>query len=224
VEPIDLITISRQFGAGGGELAATLGARLGWRVLDQDLPERVARRLDVDVGDVAARDEHAPRILERIGSVVLRTSPDFAPTVVVPRVPGPDEIAEATRAVLREAAASPPLIVVGHGAQALFHDRPGTLHVRLVAPLAQRVRRICARAGCTGEDAAALARRMDDERVFYVRHYYHRDWHDPLLYHLQLNTGALSLAEASRLVLGLVERRRPRAPAGRSPAADGATP
>lgn len=208
MQPVDLITISREFGAGGGELATALGARLGWRVLDRDIPALVARRLDADVEEIAARDEHAPRILERIGTAVLRTSPEFAPATELLILPEPDDIARATREVMSEAAATPPLIVVGHGAQALFHDRPGALHLRLVAPVDARVRRVCARAGCTGEDAIALVRRMDDERMFYVRRYYQRDWHDPLLYHLQLNTGALSVAEASRLVLALVEARQ----------------
>ena len=207
MRPIDLITIARAFGAGGGELAESLGARLGWRVLDHDLVERVAGRLGVARDDVAACDEHAPRILERIGSVVLRTSPNFAPAADPPRQPGPDEIADATRDVLRAAAESPPLVVVGHGAQALFHDRPGTLHLRLVAPLRDRVRRICARAGCTGEDAVALARRMDDERIFYVRHYYHRDWHDPLLYDIHVNTDRVSIDEAADMVTRLVHDR-----------------
>ena len=206
-QAIDLITITREFGAGGSELAAALGGQLGWRVLDQDIARLVAERLGVAVEQVSARDEHAPGILERIGSVVLRTSPELMPAPEVLRMPAPDDIAGAVRALLTEAAATPPLIVVGHGAQALFHGRPRTLHVRLVAPLADRVRRICHRTGCTGGDAVGLAHRMDAERIFYVRHYHERDWHDPLLYHLQVNTAALDIDEATRAVLGVVEGR-----------------
>lgn len=205
---IDLITITREFGAGGSELAAALGEQLGWRVLDQQIAELVAQRMGLGVDQVSARDEHAPGILERIGSVVLRTSPELMPAPEVLRLPSPDDIANAVRELFIEAARTPPLIIVGHGAQALFHSRPGALHVRLVAPVADRVRRICGRTGCGGADAVGLAHRMDAERVYYVRHYHARDWHDPLLYHLQVNTAALGIAAVARVVRGLVEGSR----------------
>jgi cytidylate kinase len=206
MSPVDLITISREFGAGGSELAADLGERLGWRVLDRDIAALVAARLRVDVGDVEDQDEHAPGILERLGSVALHSNPEFAPSLGRDDRPGADEIAQATRAVLLDAAREP-AIIVGHGGQALFHGRTDALHVRLVAPLGQRVRRICTRTSCGDADAVGLARRMDADRMGYVRRYYHRDWHDPLLYHLQINTGAIALPEAASLVLALVEAR-----------------
>ena len=207
MQPVDLITISREFGAGGSQLAASLGERLGWRVLDHDIAALVAARLRVPVEDIEAQDEHAPGLLERLGSVALRSNPVFAPSLEHDGGPEPDDIAEATRQVLIDAARAP-VVIVGHGGQSLFHDRASALHVRLVAPLAQRVRRICTRTSCGDADAVGLARRMDADRIAYIRRYYHRDWHDPLLYHLQINTGAVPLSQAAELVLALVESRR----------------
>jgi cytidylate kinase len=207
VHPVDLITISREFGAGGGELAAALGAALGWRVIDEELVDLVARRLGVAPADVVARDEHAPRLLERIGGAFLRTSPDMAVAPEVLQVPTPGDISAATRAGFVEAASTPPVIMVGHGTQALFQARSGALHLRLVAPLQDRLRRIRVRTGCTEGEAMTLARRMDEERDFYVRHYYQRDWRDPLLYHLQINTGGLSVTETVRIVREVIVSR-----------------
>ena len=45
MERIDLITLSREYGAGASALAARLGALLGWRVLDEDIPHLVADRI-----------------------------------------------------------------------------------------------------------------------------------------------------------------------------------
>jgi cytidylate kinase len=208
MQPVTLLTITREFGAGGSELAAELGRRLGWRVLDREIVSLVARRLGVARTDVEARDEHAPGLLERIGTSLLRTSPDFVAAPETVRLPDPAEIAAASREVLLEAAASPPLVVVGHGGQSLFHGRPDALHVRLVAPLESRVRRICGRSPSGEREAAALAQRMDAERVAYVRRYFGRDWHDPLLYDLQVNTRAIGIAEAAAMVLQLVDGRR----------------
>src|ERR1700754_5266430 len=113
---IRLVTISREFGAGGSELAAALGTRLGWPVLDHDIVHRVAERLSVDDDMVERLDEHSPSLLARIADVLIVPQPEmftFAPADVTSH----DAIADAARAVIEEAVASPPLIVVGHGAQ-----------------------------------------------------------------------------------------------------------
>ena len=207
MESIDLITIEREFGAGGSELAAALGARLGWRVADRDIVDAVAERLGVDEEAVAARDEHAPGLLERIGTTILRTSPEIISVAPDRALPDPEVVAQAAQTVLHGEAERPPVILVGHGAPILFRGRPGTLHVRLVAPLGSRVARICPRVGCGGKEAAALAHRVDADRAAYVRRYFHADWRDPLLFHVQLNTGLVTIPEATALIAELVEAR-----------------
>ncbi len=201
---IDLITISREFGSGGSDLALRLGAELGWPVLDRQLVEQVASRLQLDPRTVAMMDEHPPGLLARISSALLITRPESPIAVDSSDVLSPDAVAEATRAAMLDAVKSPPLIVVGHGSQCLFHDRPGTVHIRLVAPLDSRVRRICDREPCEPNIAAAQVRKMDSDRYAYVRRYYHGDWRDPLAYDLQINTGKVSIESAAAAVMALV--------------------
>ena len=200
----DLITISREFGAGASELAALLGARLGWRVLDADIPLEVAKRFGVVPDSLEQWDEHAPSLFEKIGKSLMLSSPDLVIDPDVAARPEAREIAEATRHVLLDAAATPPLIVVGHGAQAIFRERPHTLHLRLVAPLAVRVQRIVARRSLAEKDATATAVRVDHERAHYVKEYLGCDVRDPLLYALQINTGTVTMTEALALVLNLI--------------------
>ncbi len=68
---IDLITVSREFGAGGSDFAAELGSRLGWQVLDQDLIRRIAERLHPQVAAVLRLDEHPAGWLARVSSALL---------------------------------------------------------------------------------------------------------------------------------------------------------
>jgi cytidylate kinase len=200
----DLITLSREYGAGASMLAAALGARLGWRVLDQEIPRAIARRLGLPDDALVESDEHAATVLERVGHALIMGSPDILVDPSVARLPDPADVARVTRELLLEAAQHPPLIVVGHGGQALFHGRPRTLRLRLVAPLDQRVRLVCARKQCGEQEAAQLARRIDNDRAHYVREFYHVDVRDPLLYHLQLNTGLVSRDDCLRLIVQLV--------------------
>ena len=202
---IDIITISREFGAGGSSVAKALSAKLGWPVLDDDLPQRVADRLQVDRELVERLDEQPTTLIGRIARVLL-TSQAESPAVV-PYVDVADEetIADAARAVVEEAGRTPPLIVVGHGGQAIFRGRSDTFHVRLVAPIESRVRRICSRLPCDAPTAEARVRRADVERREYLRRNFGVEWRDELLYDLQINTGQISIDTAAGLVLQAME-------------------
>jgi len=176
-------------------------------VLDRDVVRRVAERLRLDPRHVAAVDEQPPGLLTRlIASALLMTPPEL-PTEMQTDTLHPDAIAAAARAAIQAAAESPPLIVVGHATQCLFHDRPATLHIRLVAPLALRLERVCARLPCKSAMAIAETRRMDQARDAYVRRHYQTDWRDPLLYDIQINTGRVTIEEAARSIADIVTRR-----------------
>jgi len=140
---ISLITVSREFGAGGSDLASELGSRLKWPVLDHDIVHRVAERLRLDDGTVEPFDEHPPSLLARIATVLIVPLPGMYSFPAADDVPSHDAIAGATRRVIEDAAKSLPLIVVGHGAQCIFEDWTDTLSVRLVAPLTDS---LCAQA------------------------------------------------------------------------------
>ena len=201
--PIRLITISREYGAGGSELGVLLGQSLGWPVLDHELVSKLAARLSCDEGDVVAMDEHAPTFLERLAAVATVTAPESR-VHSRPWTTDPDCVAAAAREVLLEAARSLPLVVVGHGGNCLFRGRPDVLRVRVTAPVDVRVRRVLKRSGVTPGEAAAMVRRRDSDRQHYLQRYYQNDMNDTSSYDLQINTGTLSLETAAQVVLGLV--------------------
>jgi cytidylate kinase len=73
--------------------------------------------------------------------------------------------------------------------------------------VSHRVERICGRVGCRAKEAVGLAHRVDAERVSYLRQFYGRDWRDPTMYDLQINTGRLTLDEVASAIVALVESR-----------------
>jgi len=172
--------------------------------VDRDLPGRVAARLQLDPASVERLDEHAPSLLARVASAMLVCPPEAPLFLDTSDVLSPDAVADATRQEVLEAAASPPLIVVGHGAQCLLRDRPGTLHVRLVAPIAERLKRIRGRLDCHERAALAELKSMDEGRNAYIRRYHEAEWRDPMLYDLQLNTGRITIPRAVEVIAGLV--------------------
>lgn len=201
--PVQLITISREYGAGGSELGMLLGQKLGWPVLDHELVQQLAKRLRCDEGDVVAMDEHAPSFLERLASVGMVTAPESR-VHSTPWTTDPDCVAAAAREVLLEAARNLPLIVVGHGGNCLFRDRPEVLRVRVTAPATVRIRRVARRTGASESQAAADVRRRDADRQHYLQRYYQANVNDPWEYDLQINTESVSLEAAASLVVALL--------------------
>ena len=207
IQPCQLITVSREFGAGGSDLARELGERLGWPVLDHDVIHRVAEQLRLDENTVEHFDEHPPSLLARIATVLIIPQPDLFSFPPSTDVASHDRIAAATTEVIRAAAADPPLIIVGHGAQCILAGRPDVLHVRAIAPLGDRIRRIASRLNVDPAFAANLLRRADGDRQAYVQRYFHADWHSELLYDLRINTARVPIDEAAEVVVELVRLR-----------------
>lgn len=204
---IQLITISREFGAGGSELAARVGEQLGWPVLDHDIIHRVAERVRLDDDTVERMDEHSPSFLARIASVLIVPQPEIFSFAQNGDLTSHDAIAEAALEVITEMARRPPVVIVGHGAQCIFAGRADALHVRVVAPHADRSARVQRRLRVARGMAETLMREADRDRQAYVQRHFHRDWHNPLLYDLWLNTARVTIDEGAVAIVDLVRSR-----------------
>lgn len=199
-----VITIAREFGAGGTQVGALLANRLGVEVVDRSLIDAVAGRLRVAPEEVEAEDEHPRAILDRL----LRAVTPINDVVGVPWDPSELETADQHQAVvdltaevIREAARSRDAVIVGRGARFVVGDRPDAVHVFLCAPVDVRVRRIAARFLVDEAEAARRVHENDVRRTGYVREVHGRDWRDPHLYDLVVNTGRVEFATVADLVL-----------------------
>lgn len=203
-----LITISREFGAGGSLVAEHAARALGWRLVDNDFVAQVAARAGIPEATVAMRDERAPGFREWLLRALSRAAPELSPpTAQVP----PAELEEAalvkvTESVVADLAEEGRVVLVGRAAPAVLARKEDALHVRIVAPRADRIRAVMARQRL---DPAAAERLMDDtdrNRQRYHREYYDRDWADPAHFHLVLNTGLLGYEGAGNVVVDCAGR------------------
>ncbi len=203
-----IITVSRQFGAGGGDVARQVAARLGWRLVDNELVERVAQRAGLSPEQVAEREERAPGFLERLAWALASASAEFAaPTGEAPPELEERDLVRVTENVVRELAREGRVVLVGRGAAAVLATQEGTLHVKVVAPVADRVTRVRERFGVSAEEAQAQVEETDARRARYHQEYYRRDWNDPANYHVVCNTAALGLDGAADLIVREAGRR-----------------
>ena len=199
-----LITISRQFGAGGSEVAARVARALDWRLVDNELVERVAARAGLAPEDVADREERVSTFIERLARTLVAATPELA---VPPDAGGTasslseDDLVRVTELVVEEVAAEGRVVLVGRAAPAVLARERDAIHVKIVAPPEWRVRAAAERLGVSLEDAGKVTEETDKMRARYHRQHYQRDWSDPTLYHLMLNTAALGLDGAAEVVV-----------------------
>jgi cytidylate kinase len=199
-----IITISRQFGAGGSEVARRVAESLGWRVVDNELIDEVARRAGLAPEEVAQKEERAPGFLERLTRALARSVPELF-SGAGEKVPEPDEarIVRVTERMVAELAAAGRVVMVGRAGAVVLsaegeHD---ALNVKLVAPVGYRIDVAMRRLHLDREAAARVLQDTDANRARYVKQNYQRDWDDATSYHMVLNTGSLGIDGAVRVIV-----------------------
>jgi cytidylate kinase len=203
-----IITISRQYCAGGSEVARRVARALGWKVVDNELIDRVAERAGVPPEEVAQRDERAPGFLERLIRALARSVPELFPKAT-DKVPEPEEanLVRQTESVVAELAAQGRVVLVGRAGPAVLRGKYDALHVKIVAPLAFRLPAAEARLGTGREKAERTLHEVDANRARYLKQHYGRDWNEMTNYDLVLNSGTLGLEGAAALIVGEAKRR-----------------
>ena len=203
-----LITVSRQYGAGGSEVAKRVADLLGWRLVDNELLERVAARTGISAEEMAGIEERTPSFIERLAQVLATSTPELFPptTGTVPEL-SEATLVRITEAVVEEAARTGRVVLVGRAAPAVLSRERDALHVKLVASKAFRTRATAERLGVDLKDAERVMLQTDAQRERYHREHYARDWADPVGYHIVLNTERLGYGGAAELIVAEAKRR-----------------
>jgi CMP/dCMP kinase len=228
------VTVSREYGSGGGEIAGRLAQRLGWRLVDHEVIVQVARELAIPETEVEARDENVEGRISRIMRSIRRsvsgafvapvagTTP-FLVASSTPAMGNPASGEGATPPVIEDRAYQDTLshvvqvaanvghaVIVGRGGQVILAGQRDVLHVRLVAPLEQRTAYVMRREGLDGAAARTRIQEKDRTRARYMQAMYHCNHEDPHLYELVLNTGELALDSAVDLICVALEQKASR--------------
>lgn len=185
---IRVITLEREYGSGGGEIAASIAARLGWKLWDQLLTEEIARRLDCDCGAVAKHEEKNDPAYYRLLKAFMRGS--FEGSLNAPRLHMVDTecVREIVQQLLPEIADAGKAVIVGRGSAYYLSKRVDAFHVFIYAPFHERVRRLQA-AGKSQKEAIELVETVDRDRTDFISKYFNVDWPGRHRFHLMVNSG-----------------------------------
>jgi cytidylate kinase len=176
-----IITLSRELGSRGDDLAMAAAERLGLRLVGRELINRAAR--------AAGAPEVALAEIDELG--LLAVKPSLAAVRLYTQ-----KVAE----VIRELAGRGDLLVVGRGGQVVLAGEPGVLHVRVIAPRAMRMQMVQQRCHVTPEAAGARIDASDKARAAYLRRAHGVRWDSPALYDLVLNMAHVSVEAAADVI------------------------
>jgi cytidylate kinase len=184
---IKIVTIEREFGCGGGEIAKKLAEHLGWKLWDQLLTEEIARLADCPKKVVEQREERTDPLYYRLFKSFLRGSYEGSLNAHKLKLVDSECILEFTEKVVQNAASAGNCVIVGRGSQLFLRNREDALRVFLYAPREDKVRRLLSR-GKSEQEAQVLVDTVDLERADFIAKYFKVEWPSRSIYHAMINT------------------------------------
>src|ERR1700682_1742181 len=212
-----VVTIGRQFGAGGKTVGEMLARELHADLLESRIIDEVAHRLQLPKEEVEAEDEQPGSLLGRLlvalGSA--STEPMIPPEATAWNPPNADPtfdtrkaVLQITQHVIQEAARAGNVVIVGRGGAYILRDFPGALHVFLRAETDARVKTVMARYKITNEEEARRRIKLTDENwTAYIKQVYGPDRNLAAHYDMVLDTGRLGYQTTVAAILTAVGKK-----------------
>jgi CMP/dCMP kinase len=220
-----VVTISREFGSGGDQVAEHLCEVLGYRSFGKAEILQAAQDTNMSKWNAVdySEDNHEVqtflnRLFGRAASPVQNIAWLEDPSIASrPERADVHEVAviAIVKRAIRAALQVNQMVIVGRGGQVLLRNTPGVLHVRIEAPFEQRSRTVIEQLRREQKvehseiellrAAADLIANRDIASADYIRRFFDVDWADPNLYHLMLNMGMLTVEQATQIIAAGVQ-------------------
>ncbi len=185
---MSMITISRQVGSSGTEIARGVAEKLNYEYVDKEKIGKILADFGFGAPEVEKFDEKKPPLWDSLS--VQRT-----------------KFLHSIQAAIYDFARKGQVVIVGRGGQVLLKNLPGTLHVRILAPFDLRVKRLVESERIDEKHAVRMLRQSDLDSAGYIHSFFNADWNDASLYDLLINTQKLSPATAVQLIIDAVHSR-----------------
>jgi cytidylate kinase len=185
-----VITISRQLGAGETSVGPALAQRLGWEVADQSIMNRESEITGISLPQTSQWEERDPSFIERMQG----QGSDFVTFL------------HSTRQTMQELAAKDNVVIIGRGGNFLLRGHPNTLHIRLIADLPYRIKRVMEIRWISEQPARELIAKNDHNAALFYRHVFHADPNNPMLFDMVMRTDILGVEKVVDILANYFEK------------------
>lgn len=200
-----VITISRQFGAGGWTLGQSLAKSLGYRFVNEDMIKEVASKIGASPDQIVGFEKSGgSKLMKFLDKMV---SKDFIDRHITDRytyVDGKGYV-EVVRTIVQDLHDQGNVVIIGRGSQYILKGFKDTWHILLVEDLENRIRFIMEKYGLSRTDAERDIKQRDQSRKDFLGFFSTMGNHDdPIHYDLVLNMNRVSMEKAEELVGALI--------------------
>ncbi len=206
-----VITIARQFGAGGKKLGTLVAEKLGFTLIDEEIIEMVAMKANVSVDTVDAIAEetgdkgYLTRILTKLGpfrkgyvQVAMEKKPGY--------IDG-NLYLSLLHKVIPQIAEQDNVVILGRGGQYILAEHANTYHYLMIADMEQRIHFMMENYQLDRKQAQLVVEKQRKRRLNLYRHFGRTDYDQPGLYDMVFNMNRVKLEEAVQIVCQMVSGR-----------------
>jgi cytidylate kinase len=202
-----IITINRECGSGGGEIARLLGKRLGFKVYGRAILDSIAEKNDMTIeqmDQVKAQNvswwDDFCRFYNHFG-VHSNTGKGSEIT--------PMSLYYAEANLLRKLAEKESCIIIGRAGFHIFRDTPNAVHLLIMADRDSRINRIAQKQNLSQEGAAKIIDRIDKERDTFIKNVANVSRYDARHYKFTINVTGMEPEQAVESIIDLIKIRCP---------------
>ena len=208
---MSVITIARQFGAGGKTLGSIVAEELNYTLVDEEIVELLAHEANVssDWVDAVERETGSEGFFSRLFS---RLGPFRQGYVKVATESNPGYMdgnlyIALLHKIMPRIAEQGNVVIIGRGGQYILADRPDTFHFLLIANLQHRIKFIMEHYNLDEKQAQVVVEKQSKRRLQLYRYFARLDYDKPELYHMVFNMNWLNLEAAASLVCQLIAQQ-----------------
>ncbi|MDY3979151.1 MAG: cytidylate kinase-like family protein [Tidjanibacter sp.] len=196
-----VITVGRQLGSGGRDIAHIIGERLGIKVYDRELINEAARKSGLNPELFEHADEKAPLHLPLVGALTA----DISATSILSSYINNDTLFGLQSQTIRELASRESCIVIGRCADYVLREQPNVLSTFITASESDRINRIMRHTGTTAQEATTSMRQTERKRAAYYNYYTFKTWGAAESYDITLNSSVAGVEKCAEIIIGLAE-------------------
>jgi cytidylate kinase len=198
-----IITVEREYGAGGSLVAAALARHKGWQLLDQQLTCEIAKLAGVHEKAVAKHSEKCDPLVHRLAKVFWRGSYERALPLGDDKIFDADEMVALAHQLIEQKGREGNCVIVGRGAPYILRHRDDTFRVFIYGSREEKIRRLV-KLKMEEQEATLMVDTIDRERAAFVRKYFAAEWPSRHLYHMLLNSDP-GIEYATETILATME-------------------
>lgn len=209
-----VVTIRGQLGSGASDIGRKVARIIKGDYIDREILESIAQLVGHPVERVAEKERVPTRLVQRITSVLTEAfersgSIESAYSHTWQEPLDDTKYLDALESVIRNLALEENTVIQGRGSQFILHNNPSSLHVLVIAPLRERIKRVMATSKAEEDEAQRQIEESDNTRRAFIRRFFKAELEDPEYYDLVVNTEHLSYEIAAEVIAAATQLKTP---------------